>query len=67
MYFLWSKRKNKLHFSIFWESVIYKFRKTDVTWLVSLQEDTLNTDNSFPVTFECLVKLIFPKDHAEVM
>lgn len=63
MYFLWSERKNKLHFSIFWESVVYKLRKTDV----SLQKNTLNTDNSFTITFERLVKLIFPKDHAEVM
>lgn len=27
VYFLWSKRKNKFHFSIFWESVIYKWSR----------------------------------------
>lgn len=67
MYFLWSERKNKLHFSIFWESVVYRLRKTDVSGLVSLQKCTLNTDHSFTITFERLVKLILPKDHAEVM
>lgn len=32
-----------------------------------MQKYTLNTDNTFIITFERLVKLIFPKDHAEVM
>lgn len=45
--------------------------KADVTWLVSLQKQSLTLAQSFDsfhyCTFGGLVKLIFPKDDVEVM
>lgn len=45
--------------------------KADVTWLVGLQKQSLTLAQSFDsfqyCTFGSLVKLIFPKDDAEVM